>query len=337
VERLRAWIARVAIAPTPGVLAETNVEVATEEAARCLWQRYVGLHLYTPGFNLGAIMRALEALVEGGWPAFEQCVIEMIRAWAVRRQYALHGEVWQIRYDTEERFTNRWLPAEDVTPVLVARPYMDATPIFPRTEELRATVPVSLEMTDQELEVAFRRQVAAARSLLWAREKSRGRGAGISPPAPYRGKSPGRKRDYVRMVELYNGYRERGEPKQIGRGLGGSQNDKRLLKLAIEWLRPVEIANVLAQEGVPTEGTLSLVLGPDQPNVVLWAGMSAEFVTVLERLQQAQVFDMESESEYSYYYDGGALNLPVLRDVPTQMLEEEHWVPVCFRLKDKAQ
>jgi hypothetical protein len=62
--------------------------------------------------------------------------------------------------------------------------------------------------------------------------------------------------------------------------------------------------------------------------------MSQEFVDVMAHLQQARVLDMNPESEFCYYHDGQALDLPVVRRITKRPLKTEHWAPVCFRLKE---
>jgi hypothetical protein len=214
-----------------------SLDAAAEQAGDCLYRRYRQLAMYSPGLRMGSVHKALVALARGGWPAFEECVIEILRD-AYLSRHTVHGEVWRIRYATDEGPPARWLPPADITPVFAEHPYLGERSTWPWTYHTVVVVPVTLVPSRKAMHAELDRLLDTAERAIMEHEKARGRGVGTPPPAPYRGERPGRKREWDDMVKLYNEYRDRGEPKQIGRGLKGNNNHKRLLKKAIAWLKP---------------------------------------------------------------------------------------------------
>jgi hypothetical protein len=108
-----------------------------------------------------------------------------------------------------------------------------------------------------------------------------------------------------------------------------------LVDPALHWLRArpgatfVELGRWLATQGVETRGTWAL---EPLPNVILWAGMSEDYLDFFELIRRRLDFrpldPMTALLVYSC--DGGMLSLPIAKRVPKSGYKEPHWVPVTF-------
>jgi hypothetical protein len=92
----------------------------------------------------------------------------------------------------------------------------------------------------------------------------------------------------------------------------------------------IEIARQLEKRGVETKGHQALCL-PDDPNMILWAGMSADFVAVYHVLHESKRIYPHPAQYLTYLIDGGTLRMPIAQRAPKAGYREPHWVPVCFR------
>jgi hypothetical protein len=79
---------------------------------------------------------------------------------------------------------------------------------------------------------------------------------------------------------------------------------------------------------MPVRGDASIRIACD--NVVIWSGMSPEFVNlVLELVYSGRVF-VHAASWLAYFLDGATLRLPLVRRPPTRAYKRPHWLPVCL-------
>ena len=67
------------------------------------------------------------------------------------------------------------------------------------------------------------------------------------------------------------------------------------------------------------------------PNLVLWAGMSREWVDTLNELFGTGVLWREPCSRLCYLADGAVLSLPLAKRPPRCGYATEHWAPSCVR------
>lgn len=95
----------------------------------------------------------------------------------------------------------------------------------------------------------------------------------------------------------------------------------------------VEIEHVL-QPLIPVKGSMAIEIG-SCPNLVLWGGMSDEWVAVMHEVQASGLVSMEPTSLLTYMVDGGRPRLPVAKRPPKGGYSTEHWAPVCFRPKGR--
>ncbi|HEY1445663.1 MAG TPA: hypothetical protein VGF51_12255 [Acidimicrobiales bacterium] len=95
----------------------------------------------------------------------------------------------------------------------------------------------------------------------------------------------------------------------------------------------VEILGCLEEQGVPTQGTLSMELGP---NVLLWAGLSEEAYDILDDPRCRAAIVPVGASVLVYAFDGGILDLPIAKRPPKSGYKKPHWLPVVFRTRERA-
>jgi len=80
-----------------------------------------------------------------------------------------------------------------------------------------------------------------------------------------------------------------------------------------------------------TSGDHSFSLVHD--NIVIWAGMSQEFIDTLEALQKSKTVDMVPTTPFVYAFDGMGLDLPIVKKA--RNYTKPHWLPVVFNPKKK--
>jgi hypothetical protein len=68
------------------------------------------------------------------------------------------------------------------------------------------------------------------------------------------------------------------------------------------------------------------------PNVVLWAGLSAEAIDAIDELRVGKRIAVEPASVLTYLADGAALKFPVAKSLPKEGFKKPRWLPVCFRV-----
>lgn len=70
---------------------------------------------------------------------------------------------------------------------------------------------------------------------------------------------------------------------------------------------------------------------PQNPTIILWKGMSEEFVNAIAELLKEEKIFIFPTSHLTYMADGGLLKLPLARSI--RNYKKPHWLPVCFRTK----
>lgn len=108
-------------------------------------------------------------------------------------------------------------------------------------------------------------------------------------------------------------------------------DDSELIQAAVDYITEynhvtfVELRKVWAAH-IQTDGDHSIVLS-DNPNVILWAGVSDRFCRLYDLLLKQGV-RIEPASPLAYLIDGGTLNLPVVKRAVTY--KTPHWLPVVL-------
>jgi hypothetical protein len=78
------------------------------------------------------------------------------------------------------------------------------------------------------------------------------------------------------------------------------------------------------------EGDVCLTPSPRHPNLILWAGMSQEFASLLLGLLDAKRLHVHGASLFSYMIDGGMLRMPLAKSA--RAYKKPHWLPACLRV-----
>lgn len=73
------------------------------------------------------------------------------------------------------------------------------------------------------------------------------------------------------------------------------------------------------------------------PNVILWLGMSQQFVDAVEELRHAKRVWAWPSSFLTYMIDGGGLKLPLAKRIPKTGYKKERWLPVTLRVHEFAK
>ncbi len=93
----------------------------------------------------------------------------------------------------------------------------------------------------------------------------------------------------------------------------------------------VELERVAGEE-IDTSGDLAWVV-PNDSNLVLWAGMSEDFVAAIDALRERGNVEAGGANPLIYIIDGKSLNYPLARRPPASGYAVEHWLPVLFNPK----
>jgi|RhiMetdeSRZDD1v2_1073273.scaffolds.fasta_scaffold1639237_2 hypothetical protein len=81
---------------------------------------------------------------------------------------------------------------------------------------------------------------------------------------------------------------------------------------------------------IPVHGPLTAEVGT-VPNLVLWTGMSQEWVDALNELFRAGLLWRQPCIVLTYLVDGAVLQLPLAKRPPKQGYATPHWAPSCVR------
>ena len=85
----------------------------------------------------------------------------------------------------------------------------------------------------------------------------------------------------------------------------------------------VEILRLFPDE----KGDLEMCF-PNNPNIVLWGGVSEELANTLIQLLNDEVIHFHPASELTYLADGSIPQLPLAKGL--HQYKTRHWFPVCF-------
>lgn len=72
-------------------------------------------------------------------------------------------------------------------------------------------------------------------------------------------------------------------------------------------------------------------------NVILWAGMSEEFLHLVFAIGALGDIDLHPTQVLVYHIDGCLLKFPLARSVPKKGYKDPHWIPVTFSPKEKGR
>lgn len=99
---------------------------------------------------------------------------------------------------------------------------------------------------------------------------------------------------------------------------------------AMDWVSFPELQRALAPY-MPTTGDSAIEF---PKNLVVWLGMSREFVDILLDLTHRKVLHYHSACVLTHLVDGGVLRLPVAKDPKRAEAgyKKPHWLPVCLRV-----
>jgi hypothetical protein len=86
----------------------------------------------------------------------------------------------------------------------------------------------------------------------------------------------------------------------------------------------IEIMRVVGDAG---RGDQALCV-KDDPNVILWAGMSSQLIEAINNLRTSGAVNMNPSSRMVYMIDGGGLRFPIAKQ--KRKYKTEHWHPVEF-------
>jgi hypothetical protein len=98
---------------------------------------------------------------------------------------------------------------------------------------------------------------------------------------------------------------------------------------ANDYVTYAEMAQVLAPL-IPVKGPLAAEVST-VPNLVLWIGMSQEWVDVLHELFSAGVLWRAPCASLTYLVDGAWLDMPIAKRQPKRGYATPHWAPSCVR------
>lgn len=91
----------------------------------------------------------------------------------------------------------------------------------------------------------------------------------------------------------------------------------------------VEIKKHLSDK-MPVNGCMAVTM-PNDPNLVLWAGLSQKLAdTITELLNEKEIF-LHPADLLIYIVDGALPCLPIAKQPPSGGYKRPHWLPVCFR------
>ena len=102
---------------------------------------------------------------------------------------------------------------------------------------------------------------------------------------------------------------------------------------ANDYVTYAEMPRVLSSF-MPVKGDLSAEVG-HVPNLVLWVGMSQEWIQTLNELFTAGLIWRQPCPVLSYMVDGKVLTLPVAKRLPKGGYKTPHWGPTCYRPIEK--
>jgi hypothetical protein len=97
-----------------------------------------------------------------------------------------------------------------------------------------------------------------------------------------------------------------------------------------DYVTYVEIERHLKGRNVPVEGDRAICLS-DDPNIILWAGMSEEFTEIMHAMMREKRIFPHPAAHLVYLIDGKTLRFPLAQRMPKGGYKKPHWAPICFR------
>ena len=94
-----------------------------------------------------------------------------------------------------------------------------------------------------------------------------------------------------------------------------------------DWVTFVELQRRF-ETFMPVNGTWALT-ATDNTNLIFWAGMSQEFMDLVEPLLREERIYYHPAQVLTYWIDGGTLNIPVAKSA--RKYKTKRWVPVFLR------
>lgn len=92
------------------------------------------------------------------------------------------------------------------------------------------------------------------------------------------------------------------------------------------------IRTFLRESGLmETDGKFGLALGPSHQDVLLWSGMSMEFVTLLQQLREEGRIHVWQSTPWENRRQGGMQRLPAINFIPSAPIGGPRWYPICYR------
>jgi hypothetical protein len=91
-------------------------------------------------------------------------------------------------------------------------------------------------------------------------------------------------------------------------------------------------------EHIPVEGPQAVAL-PGLENIILWEGMSEEFMAVVNGVMVSGRTELEPTSVLTYLADGAVLALPLMKARSSREAarhKRAHWAPICLNTKRAA-
>ncbi len=94
----------------------------------------------------------------------------------------------------------------------------------------------------------------------------------------------------------------------------------------------VEIEQVIARLGIPTQGDRGLFATGIDPNVLLWSGMTETTVEIMRRVMASHAVVVAPTHSLVYHIDGRVPAYPEYRQtgLPRHPLKRIYWLPVAF-------
>ena len=102
----------------------------------------------------------------------------------------------------------------------------------------------------------------------------------------------------------------------------------------VDYVSLVEVERLL-ESHIDVRGDMVITLDTD-PNCILWANVSEQFVDVFDRVTAHgdNTARMEPASRLTYLVDGKTLSLPLVQRPPKTGYKAPHWLPIYLRPVD---
>lgn len=124
-------------------------------------------------------------------------------------------------------------------------------------------------------------------------------------------------------------------PLEIREELRALQKEEKYQEMALLYVRTLDNVSYqelmyLFEDSFEVPGDYVRVSEKD-PNIIFWAGVSAQFLEVTSALCDAPGLESHPTTTLVYMVDGGMLNFPIVQKPPAKGYKKPHWLPVVFR------